>query len=112
MIYVVFDELGREPTEEYMADLGRKIREVDLVQGDMVTVCLNNSAIAAVELAALDMNDPKNWGRLKIVMIPREGEIKGYFPRRFLEEFKTLSDAKRTSYEVFSEILGDGGDEF
>ena len=106
MIYIVFDELGRRPTEDYMLELEEKIRAVDGVSRiDMA--CINDSVEAAEMLSKINMNDPKNWGKVKIVMIPMMGEIKGYLPRSLLEEFKTSAAAGRSSYDVFKEILDD-----
>ena len=108
MIYVVFDALGKEPTEEYLNDLERRICEVDGVS-DITLACLNNWEDAVRELGPLDMNNHKNWGKLKIVMIPESGKIQGYMPRRLLEEFKSANAVGKSSYEVFKDIIGDEG---
>ncbi|MFV0485460.1 MAG: hypothetical protein ACK5MU_04540 [Candidatus Saccharimonadales bacterium] len=106
MIYIVFDELGKRPTEEYMRELEAKVATVDGVDKvDMA--CVNDSMDAAQLLASLDMNNPDNWGKLKIVMLPESGEIKGYLPRRLLEDFKASAEAGKSSYEVFRKIIGD-----
>lgn len=87
-----------------MQGLERRICQEDEVK-DITLVCLNNSLDAARELAGLDMNDRSNWGRLKIVMIPNEGAIKGYLPRSLFEDFKSLSSADKSSYAVFDQML-------
>lgn len=110
MMYILFDELGRNLTESYMREIEERIAAVDGVSLENVHMaCVNDSMEAAELLAPLDMSKRENWGKIKFVMHSAENEPMGYFPRSFLEEFKTSAVTGKTSYEVFKKILGDEG---
>lgn len=104
MLYIAVDALSKDLTEEYLQYLEGQIREMDKVE-DFLLVDFSCSDDLAGMMEPMDMNDPGNWGRLKIIMIPEQGEIMGFYPRRLLEDFKRLSSPERSSYDLFRELL-------
>ena len=104
-IYIAVHEKGITPRETDMKDLEQLIRDRDGVENP-VLACVNDSAELAALLEHTDFYDRRNWPMLKILLIPDEGEICGYTPLRFVENFKKQAKPGKLSYELFCEILG------
>jgi hypothetical protein len=103
-LYVAVHQMGVTPQEAGMKELEQLIREQDGVENP-VLVCVNDSSELAALLKPLDFNDIRNWSSLVVMMIPDEGEIRGYKPRRLAENFKRQAKPGRKSYDLFCEIL-------
>jgi hypothetical protein len=110
LLYVATTEDGNDLPEEFLSSLKLEICKVGKMSSKEVSLlCLNNPSELALATKDLDMSNHDNWSRLKVILVPYEGPIRGYSIARLLENFKCIvNDGEtegRNSFEILRELI-------